>query len=108
MISIWKCMNCNRINYSIDKRHHVLDSCPCGRSFVDMETYGCRIGGDVKCLAELDYNFFDEILIGMKEQGFELKKFMSKILGDYWMYTDYEPVRKIEDKIIKDLLKDYD
>jgi len=107
MISIWKCLNCKRINYSIDERHHFLDSCPCGKSFVDLETYGCRIGGDVKCLAELDYNFFDEIILCMKEQDIKPKIIKKELWGIPWIIYDATPLRELEDKIIKELLKDY-
>ena len=85
-----------------------MNVCKCKCSGVDLETYQCRIMGDVKCLAELDYNFFDEILLCMDEQGFELNHYLSNIQGDTWIFVDYEPVKKLEDKIIKELLKEYD
>ena len=102
---IWKCLNCNKVHYSIPFRHHAMDYCECEQSGVDLETYGCRIIGEVSILKEIN-GFFDEILICMKEQGFDyFIKFRGKLCVDL---IGHFLARNLEDEILKDYIKGVD
>lgn len=109
----WTAPCCGDVIISIDYRHHELDECACGKSYCDYETYGIRWGGNKICellqkkqfkTEEIDMNFFDEIVLCMKEQGFEIP---IKVVDLGWMgpykYYDYSFVRELEDKMVKQL-----
>jgi hypothetical protein len=83
-----------------------MDFCKCGKTGVDLEEYGCRYSTNFfnelkKTLVEYDYNFFEEIAIGMKEQGFE----PLILIGDrYYLKMDMVmKIREFEDKMLEDL-----
>jgi hypothetical protein len=105
MYKIWKCLNCNRINYSIDKRHHEMNICECGKSGVDFEIYYSRIMGNITHIKELDYNFFDELVLCLHEQGYNvLFEFNGR------KFINLETVnlcRKFEDEILIDFSKTF-
>lgn len=100
---IWKCgSKCQEVKVSISGRHHQMDICSCGDSGLDLEEYVCRFIGNVKTLKSLNYNFFDELIIDFREQGFfeELEDAPNR-------FHLIMSLRDIEDDILKDLLKDY-
>jgi hypothetical protein len=110
----WTAPCCGETIISIDGRGHCLDKCSCGKSYCDYETYGIRWGGNLICellqkkqfkTEKIDYDFFDEILICMKEQGFEIPIATIPDLSGFgpFSYHDYSFVRELEDKLIDDL-----
>jgi hypothetical protein len=107
MYKIWKCA-CEKTHISNSFRHHQLDSCPVCGCFVDLEEYCTRITQGVIFLKDLDFNFFDEIIVNMDLQGFspfiKLKDSKVKWIS---LETSYK-VRDIEDSILEDLRKDFD
>jgi len=98
----WKCLNCGRINFSNDMREHLMNVCKCGSSGIDFENEYVRCLGSLIILKKYDYNFFDEIIINLIKQGFE--DYFLKINGQIYI-EDLKllKIRKLEDKIIKDL-----
>ena len=110
----WTCPECLDVVISIDKRHHQLDTCKTGCSYCDFETYSTRWGGNkiVELIQKgefktkkINYNFFDEIVLCMKEQGFEIPIEVIPDLAGLgpFRYYDYSFVRNLEDKLIEDL-----
>lgn len=83
----WTCLNCRDIIISNTKRHHQMDICKCKKSGLDAEEYMTRMTGDYQFLESYDYNFFDELVLCMKEQ--ELLEVMF--------------IRKLEDEILESL-----
>lgn len=53
----WQCTNCQKIHTSLAAEHHQMDVCDCGQCGIDLETYCCRIMGNVKILKEIHYDF---------------------------------------------------
>jgi len=90
MYLFWLC-DCGKMHVSIDHRHHVMDSCECGKSGVDFETYCCRILGDVEIIKEVDYNFFVESCWNFIEQYPE-------------RLCDIQEVKDLEDEILEGML----
>jgi hypothetical protein len=85
-----------------------MDTCKCGRSFIDLEEGYCRAGGCPSTLKDINYNFFDELLLCMKEQGYP-RKIVSQFISELAFYYDYYDdgfIRKLEDKMIKELIDD--
>ena len=58
----WKCNKCGDIVISDPFEHHKMDSCKCGESAVDLETYMCRIMGSYVKIGNLRRNFEEERL----------------------------------------------
>ena len=109
MYLIWECLSCKTINYSIDLRHHEMNYCrKCKESYVDFETYMTRITTNVKTIEKIDYNFFDELLLCFKEQGFKLPAHYMDDFGFPILFVDYSEIRDLEDKMIKELLEEYE
>ena len=52
-VIVWQCKSCKDIVVSYAREHHVSNKCKCGKSFMDLEDYGCR-GTELKTLGELD------------------------------------------------------
>jgi hypothetical protein len=99
----WRCKKCKYIGFAISGRHHEMNTCPCKQSGIDLEEYGCRIMGSYEHIEDIDYNFFDELLICLKEQGIFLEEKQVDLFGVPYKYIDSEPIRKLEDKMLKDL-----
>jgi len=108
----WKC-DCDKYHISIDKRHHELTKCSTCGCYCDFETYSTRFGGNkiVELIKKgkfktkkINYNFFDEIVLCMKEQGFELPVEYADLgwIGHY-AYYDYSFVKDLEDECIEQL-----
>jgi hypothetical protein len=110
----WFCPSCNSFNISNDRRHHQLDRCSCKKSFVDFETYGCRYGGEVISTLkgknkpkELDYNFFDELVFGLKEQKIVNLILLPRKDGTLSLHlsiNDVFMIRDLEDEIVRSLI----
>lgn len=102
MYLVWTCLKCGDIKVSNNHRHHELNMCKCGSSGVDYEEYYTRILGLTSRIIKMyDYNFFDELVIGLLKQGvIELVK-IDGFLGTY--YSDVELIRKLEDEICEGL-----
>ena len=100
----WTCSKCGDILISNSNRRHEMDTCRCGESSLDLEEEYARMIGSYKPLEKLDYNFFDEIVICMVEQGFNplIRLEETRV---YLSLTTVYKIRKIEDKIIKEMLK---
>lgn len=98
----WRCKYCGDVKISNSKRRHQMDICKCKKTSIDLEGGYMRVFGLHEILKLYDYNFFNEILICMLEQGFEEGFF---ILGDkkYIHLNKVFQIRKLEDKIIKGL-----
>lgn len=107
MIQLWKCLECGRINYSIVERIHEMNICKCDKTGVDIDPYLCRTMGNVEFLENLDYNFFDEIIMCMQAQdiGFNYIVFECFPFGQVTR-IDFNEIRNIEDEICKDLVFD--
>jgi hypothetical protein len=85
-----------------------MNYCPCQSSYIDLEEYGCRYGGEViqtigtkKRPKKLDWNFFDELVLGLEEQGYVVLIKMDKI---YIEMHSVLMLRELEDMIIKEYL----
>ena len=110
----WTCPVCFDTIISISGRHHSMDYCKCKKSYCDYEEYGLRFGGNkiVELIhkkqfktKKINMNFFDELILCMEEQGFEIP---TKVIPDLagfgpFSYYDYSFIRKLEDKMIEDL-----
>jgi hypothetical protein len=48
----WECSSCNGSYKSYSREHHKMDLCECKKSGVDLESYYCRMMGDVKVLRQ--------------------------------------------------------
>jgi len=102
----WKCPLCNDIVISNSFRHHQMDFCKCGKTGVDLEEYGCRYSTDLfnelkKTIIEYNYNFFDELVVGMANQGFiKLIRIGKQVHLDM---NDVFLIRDLEDKLLNDL-----
>lgn len=99
----WQCLECGDIIISNSKRHHQMDFCKCGKSGCDLEEDYMRWDGAFKKLKEYDYNFFDELLLGMKYQ--KLIEIGNKFRdGHFWItLNEVISIRKIEDEICQTL-----
>jgi len=98
----WTCQECEDVIISNTKRHHKMDIYKCRKSGLDTEEGYSRMMGSYKFIKEYDYNFFDELVFCMKEQG--LLKFVD--LGDKRIYLnliDVITIRKMEDEILGSL-----
>ena len=102
-IMIWKCLKCNSIQYSNAFEHHKMDICPCDNSGIDLETYGCRMMGKLEIL-ENQNGYFDELLICLREQGYE--KYFVELDKLYVTLVGVMFVRNLEKEIIKDYIKE--
>jgi hypothetical protein len=83
-----------------------MDVCKCGASGLDVEEYVSRIMGSYKFLESYDYNFFDEIVLCMKEQGTLEFKFINRARTDGRISVTLQEVvfiRKLEDEILESL-----
>ena len=104
-IVIWKCKDCGKLNWSNPFRHHQMDTCECGKSGMDLETYGCRTMGNVEIIKKIQ-SFFNEIVIGMQEQGYYGLDYFVRM--DNKVYITMKTVliiREIEDDIIKKIIE---
>ena len=81
-----------------------MDFCGCGRSGCDLEEYCVRWSFNEHrpiVLGKYDYNFFEELILCMKEQGIiELVNIDGKL---YLNSLDALYIRDLEDKIINSL-----
>jgi len=99
----WACLKCEDVKVSNSKRHHQMDICKCGGSGLDLEEEYSRMMGNFQSLEKYNYNFFDELVLCMKEQDF--LEFVD--IGDkkrYLNLTDVYDIRKIEDEICESLI----
>jgi hypothetical protein len=105
---IWQCQECKDIVASNSFRHHQMDMCKCGKSGVDLEEYGCRMSGNIfpKTIKKLDYNFWEELRTGLIQQG--IIKYLVIEKTFYLEFKDVYYLQKLEDQILKDLIKDYE
>lgn len=53
-IMIWKCVMCGEVRASTSLQRHQMDSCRCGSSSVDIETYGCRYLGNATVIKVIE------------------------------------------------------
>lgn len=58
----WKCKECGHIGISDPFEHHKMDYCPCGKTGMDLETYSCRMMGDIEIVKKIPFNFKEERL----------------------------------------------
>lgn len=71
----WEC-GCGKVFISNSNRRHDMDVCDTCGSFLDAEEYYLRCGGNYMFIKSFNYNFFDELVLCMKEQGLlELQSF---------------------------------
>ena len=102
----WQCPLCKDIVISNSFRHHQMNFCKCGKSGVDFEEYGCRYSTNFfeelfKTIVEYDYNFFDELVVGMTHQGFvKLIRIGNQLHLDM---NEVFLIRDLEDKILESL-----
>lgn len=102
-IMIWQCLECKSIQFSNSFEHHQMDSCKCGKSAIDLETYGCRFLGSSKILKKLD-GYFDELVICLREQGFT--EFFVDMESKIWITLEGVMfVRELQKEIIEDYIK---
>jgi hypothetical protein len=107
----WICPLCHDEVISISGRHHTMDSCRCGKSFVDYEEYLLRVGSDYydeikKSFEEIDYNFFDELLLDCQEQEFEIPSELTFWAGCPIKIYNLDFIRKLEDEMLDGLKND--
>ena len=83
-----------------------MNMCKCGKTGVDLEEYGCRYMTNYfdefkKSIKKYNYNFFEELVVGMEKQGF--LDFIK--VGDrlHLNYDDVFIIRELEDKIVESL-----
>ena len=105
---MWSCPECFDCRISIDKRHHEMNTCKCGATSVDYEVYGLRTMSNKyteveKSFKEIDMNFYDELLLCYKEQGFQLEKKLIWICRAPIFYIDTEFIRDLEDEMLAEL-----
>lgn len=50
---VWVCPHCNWVRVS-DYTHHCMEMCKCGKTGIDLESYGCRFVGTPIKLAVYD------------------------------------------------------
>ncbi len=51
---VWYCEECNWVSISDSKLRHFLDTCKCGKTFMDLEEHYARIQGKPIRLAIFD------------------------------------------------------
>ncbi len=104
----WVCKKCEDIKVSNTNRRHELNSCKCDSSYCDAEEGYTRWGGEAMGLEDYDYNFFDELVICMKEQGYDTTiKIFDPFQNIYKLYLPMEKVyiiREMEDNIMESLI----
>ena len=101
-IMIWQCPSCKSVQYSNAFRTHQMDYCKCQETAIDLETYGCRYMGNPEILERRD-GYFDELLICLREQGFN--EFFVEIDKLYVTIEGVFLVRNLEKEIIEDYIK---
>ena len=102
----WQCPECEDIVISNTKRRHQMDGCKCGKSAVDAEEGYTRVcGTTVNFLENYDYNFFDELVLCIKEQGFLENYNLDYLFNDKITLTLQEVIfiRDLEDEICENL-----
>jgi len=103
----WRC-SCGHTFFSISGRTHTLNSCKeCG-SYVDYDEYYTRCGGKnpekiQDSFEVINMNFFDELVLGAKEQEIPFNSGYHEVAGIMFRYVDFSNIRKIEDEIVEDL-----
>jgi hypothetical protein len=99
----WEC-GCGKIFISNSNRHHEMDACDTCGSFLDAEEYYFRVGGNYMFIKSFNYNFFDELVLCMKEQGFEVPIRPFEDFENFpYYYYDYSFIRKLEDEMCEEL-----
>jgi len=101
----WKCPYCREEVISNSKRRHEMNICKCGKTGCDLEEDYCRWVGIPEWVKEYDYNFFDELVIGLEKQGI-IKLIPQSRRGVLSLYISLEDVifiRKLEDEIVESL-----
>jgi hypothetical protein len=93
----WEC-GCGKVFISNTNRYHQLDICKKCGSFLDAETYYCRLGGDYMHIESYNYDFFTELVLCMKEQG--LSEFIDT---NYLTLKEVMFIRELEDEICEGL-----
>lgn len=104
MLVKWSCKVCKDIVISNSHRRHEMDTCKCGCSGLDLEEDYARIMGDYQFIEEIDYDFFEELLLCFKEQDIPIPTKVSELFpyGPFISY-DLSFIRKLEDKMVKQL-----
>lgn len=101
----WICEECESIQISNTCRRHQMDFCKCKKSGLDADEYIIRYSGVPYVLEEIDYNFYDELMLGVKEQGL-LDYLELGLIKEYsWVYRNTQPIKDIEDELIKELIE---
>lgn len=85
---IWTCPHCKDIRVSFSREVHTLNSCKCGKCFMDLEEEYNRIGGYgylkiIKEFDDNDYPFDLELFTCCEEQGF-----------NYWDYKELQNLKE--------------
>ena len=102
-IMIWQCSECKSIQYSNSFEHHTMNYCKCGKSAIDLETYGCRLLGSPKILKKMN-GYFDELVICLREQGY--KELFVNMEDKIWITLEgVWFVRELQKEIIEDYIK---
>lgn len=103
----WKCRECGDIVISNKFRHHQMDFCKCGKTGVDLETYQLRMSGFPDEVERYNYNFFDELVICLKEQELLELNLMNQARKDGRITITLQEVvfiRQMEDEICGGLI----
>ena len=106
MYTKWTCKKCKDIIISNSHRIHEMNTCKCGCSSLDLEEDYARILGDYQFIEDLDYNFYEELLICIEEQGLieiylPLTAYTKTNIPFYYRDTTF--IRKLEDEMVKQL-----
>jgi hypothetical protein len=93
----WEC-GCGKVFISNSNRRHDMDVCDTCGSFLDAEEYYLRCGGSYMFIKSFNYNFFDELVLCMKEQG--LLEFVD---ANYLTLQEVMFIRELEDEMCEEL-----
>lgn len=102
MYVLWECPDCKDRVVSNSHRRHELNNCKCGNNYVDLEEHYCRATMNVKKIKEYDYNFFEELVLGLEAQGFDIT-FIYFNNGSFIKGEWVKIIRELEDEICNGL-----
>jgi hypothetical protein len=78
-----------------------MDNCKCGKTGCDLEEDYCRWTGTPEYIEEYDYNFFDELVLGLETQ--RLIIILKHEGRGFIILEDVMMIRKLEDEIVESL-----
>jgi len=102
----WQCDICKDVVISNTKKRHEIDYCKCKKSAMDVEEEYIRCLGKPITLLKYDYDFYQELLLCIEEQGNKeifLPQAEFDIIGIPYHYRDNTFIRQLEDEMKEQL-----